>query len=399
MGILSKAWKGIKKAVKKIGKGVKKVFKKVGKAIGKLGIVGQIGMMFLMPYATSALGSFFGASGKLATWSTKLLGKAGMGSQALGHGLNLINKAGTFAGNVYNSVSQTIGNAVDRVTNFAKGKGFTLSEGRTSIFAKDVATPTTPESLTKVLESDKPFDVTTTSTEDFTKKLMEGKGEFPGVTDVSSMLDTPDLTGFVPEKTLKLDGDLTSFFEQSYQEAITPKIKPSEIVNGVTDVSELTKTVNIPKTPLLGKTKDASFMDTLKDIPSKVVEGVKDFDVKKATGDILQSSLVEGGKLAGKQAIAEGLGYENPELPGSYYFDLGSVAEIGARNPSVYDQVDLMSQKQGNPYLVGNIQNANYLNNLIGESNSAYQSFMANFSASQNTPMQRGIAQAAGYNI
>ena len=94
MGILSKAWKGIKKAVKKVGKGIKKVFKKVTGAIGKLGIVGQIGMMFLMPYATSALGSFFGASGKLATWSTKLLGKAGMGSQALGHGLNLINKAG-----------------------------------------------------------------------------------------------------------------------------------------------------------------------------------------------------------------------------------------------------------------------------------------------------------------
>jgi len=392
MGILSKAWKGIKKAVKKVGKGIKKVFKKVTGAIGKLGIVGQIGMMFLMPYATSALGSFFGASGKLATWSTKLLGRAGIGSQALGHGLNLINKAGTFAGNVYNSVSQTIGNAVDRVTNFAKGKGFTLSEGRTSIFAKDVATPTTPESLTKVLEADKPFDVTTTSTEDFTKKLMEGKGEFPGVTDVSSMLDTPDLTGFVPEESMNLG----KFFEADVKEAFTmPKIQTGEAIEGLTDVSQFTK----PIEPLLGKTKDATFMDTLKDIPGKVVEGVKDFDVKKATGDILQSSLVEGGKLAGKQAIAEGLGYENPELPGSYYFDLGSVAEIGARNPSVYDQVDLMSQKQGNPYLVGNIQNANYLNNLIGEGNSAYQSFMANFSASQNTPMQRGIAQAAGYNI
>jgi len=392
MGILSKAWKGIKKAVKKVGKGIKKVFKKVTGAIGKLGIVGQIGMMFLMPYATSALGSFFGASGKLATWSTKLLGRAGIGSQALGHGLNLINKAGTFAGNVYNSVSQTIGNAVDRVTNFAKGKGFTLSEGRTSIFAKDVATPTTPESLTKVLEADKPFDVTTTSTEDFTKKLMEGKGEFPGVTDVSSMLEKPDLTGFVPEESMNLG----KFFEADVKEAFTmPKIQTGEAIEGLTDVSQFTK----PIEPLLGKTKDATFMDTLKDIPGKVVEGVKDFDVKKATGDILQSSLVEGGKLAGKQAIAEGLGYENPELPGSYYFDLGSVAEIGARNPSVYDQVDLMSQKQGNPYLVGNIQNANYLNNLIGEGNSAYQSFMANFSASQNTPMQRGIAQAAGYNI
>ena len=349
MGILSKAWKGIKKAVKKVGKGIKKVFKKVTGAIGKLGIVGQIGMMFLMPYATSALGSFFGASGKLATWSTKLLGRAGIGSQALGHGLNLINKAGTFAGNVYNSVSKTIGNAVDRVTNFAKGKGFTLSEGRTSIFAKDVATPTTPESLTKVLEADKPFDVTTTSTEDFTKKLMEGKGEFPGVTDVSSMLDTPDLTGFVPEESMNLG----KFFEADVKEAFTmPKIQTGEAIEGLTDVSQFTK----PIEPLLGKTKDATFMDTLKDIPGKVVEGVKDFDVKKATGDILQSSLVEGGKLAGKQAIAEGLGYENPELPGSYYFDLGSVAEIGARNPSVYDQVDLMSQKQGNPYLVGNIQ-------------------------------------------
>ena len=387
MGILSKAWKGIKKAVKKVGKGIKKVFKKVTGAIGKLGIVGQIGMMFLMPYATSALGSFFGASGKLATWSSNLLSKTGIGRQALGHGLNLINKAGTFAGNVYNSVSQTIGNAVDRVTNFAKGKGFTLSEGRTSIFAKK-----TPESLTEVIDAGKTFDVTTSSPEEFTKKLMEGKGEFPGVTDVSSMLDAPDLTGIVPEEPMNLG----KFFEADVKEAFTmPKIQTGEAIEGLTDVSQFTK----PIEPLLGKTKDATFMDTLKDIPGKVVEGVKDFDVKKATGDILQSSLVEGGKLAGKQAIAEGLGYENPELPGSYYFDLGSVAEIGARNPSVYDQVDLMSQKQGNPYLVGNIQNANYLNNLIGEGNSAYQSFMANFSASQNTPMQREISQAAGYNI
>jgi hypothetical protein len=391
MGILSKAWKGIKKAVKKVGKGIKKVFKKVTGAIGKLGIVGQIGMMFLMPYATSALGSFFGASGKLATWSTKLLGKAGVGSQALGHGLNLINKAGTFAGNVYNSVSQTIGNAVDRVTNFAKGKGFTLSEGRTSIFAKK-----TPESLTEVIESGKTLDVTKATPEEFTKTLMEGKGEFPGVTDVSSMLEKPDLTGLVPEKTIKVGGDLTSFIEQNYNEAITPpKLNPSQVVEGLTDISQFTK----PIEPLLGKTKDATFMDTLKDIPGKVVEGIKDFDVKKATGDVLQSSLVEGGKAAGKQFVAESLGYETPEGPSNYYIDIPEMMNVGASNSSVYNQVDLMTQQQGNPYLVGNIQNSNYLNNLIGEGNSAYQSFMANFSASQNTPVQRGIAQSVGYNI
>ena len=390
MGILSKAWKGLKKAVKKVGKGIKKTFNKVMGAIGKLGIVGQIGMMFLMPYATSALGSFFGAAGKLSTWSTNLLSKAGLGRQALGHGLNLINKAGTFAGNVYNSVSQTIGNAVDRVTNFAKGKGFTLSEGRTSIFAKK-----TPESLTEVIDAGKTLDVTKKTPEEFTKTLMEGKGEFPGATDVSGMLDTPDLTGFVPEQTVKVGGDLTSFIEQNYNEAITPpKLNPSQVVEGLTDVSQFTK----PIEPLLGKTKDATFMDTLKDIPGKVVEGVKDFDVQKATGDILESSLVSGGKAAGGQFIAEALGYETPEGPSSYYIDIPEMMNVGASNSSVYNQVDLMSQQQGNPYLVGNIQNSNYLNNLIGEGNSAYQSFMANFSASQNTPMQRGIYEAAGYN-
>ena len=391
MGLLSKAWKGIKKAVKKIGKGVKKVFKKVGKAIGKLGIVGQIGMMFLMPYATSALGSFFGASGKLATWSSKLLSKTGIGRQALGHGLNLINKAGTFAGNVYNSVSQTIGNAVDRVTNFAKGKGFTLSEGRTSIFAKK-----TPESLTEVIEAGKPFDVTTASPDELSKKLIDGKGAFPGVTDVSSMLEKPDLTGIVPEESMNLG----KFFEADVKEAFKmPEFKTGEAIEGLTDLSEFTKPVNVSKTSLLSQTKDDTFMDTLKDIPGKVVEGIKDFDVKKATGDILQSSLVEGGKVAGKQFVAESLGYETPEGPSSYYIDIPEMMNAGASNSAVYNQVDLMTQQQGNPYLVGNIQNANYLNNLIGEGNSAYQSFMANFSASQNTPMQRGISQAVGYNI
>jgi|SRR5210317_602385 len=387
MGLLSKAWKGIKKAVKKIGKGVKKVFKKVAGAIGKLGIVGQIGMMFLMPYATSALGSFFGASGKLATWSTKLLGKAGMGSQALGHGLNLINKAGTFAGNVYNSVSQTIGNAVDRVTNFAKGKGFTLSEGRTSIFAKK-----TPESLTEVIEAGKPFDVTTASPEDFTKTLMEGKGEFPGVTDVSGMLEKPDLTGFVPEESMNLG----KFFEADVKEAFTmPKIQTGEAIEGLTDLSQFTK----PIEPLLGKTKDVTFMDTLKDIPGKVVEGVKDFDIQKAVNTGLEGAVTGGIRTAGGQVLAETLGYETPDGPSNYYLNIPEMINAGASNSAVYNQVDLMTQKQGNPYLVGNIQNANYLNNLIGEGNSAYQSFMANFSASQNTPMQRGIAQAVGYNI
>ncbi len=59
---LDRIFKGIKKVVKKIGRGIKKVAKKVGKFVGKiiepfqkLGIVGQIGLMFLMPHAAGWL--------------------------------------------------------------------------------------------------------------------------------------------------------------------------------------------------------------------------------------------------------------------------------------------------------------------------------------------------------
>ena len=385
MGIFSKAWKGIKKAVKKIGKGIKKVFKKVGAAIGKLGIVGQIGMMFLMPYATSALGSFFGASGKLATWSTKLLGKAGMGSQALGHGLNLINKAGTFAGNVYNSVSQTIGNAVDRVTNFAKGKGFTLSEGRTSIFAKK-----TPESLTKVLDAQKPFDITKATPEEFTAKLTKDLdlSKVPETTDISSF-KAPDLTGFVPEKQMKL----TDFFEIDAKEAFTmPDLKIGDSLKGIeglADVTEFTKP-NINVSSILEKPKDISLTDKIKSIPGEIKKGVQEFDVKEAVTKGLESSVTGGLKQAGTQQVAKAFGYEQPEGADYYNIDIPEMMDAGYSSPSIFKEVDFSMQNSGNNFMVQNYQNSNYLNNLIGEGNSAYDSYMANFAASQYQPFNIG---------
>ena len=47
MGFLSKVWKGIKKGFKAIFKPIKKIFKGFGKFMNKIGIVGQIAMMFI----------------------------------------------------------------------------------------------------------------------------------------------------------------------------------------------------------------------------------------------------------------------------------------------------------------------------------------------------------------
>lgn len=55
MGLFKKIFKGIGKVFKGIGKGIKKGFAKFGKFIDKLGIFGQIGMMFIMPGITNFL--------------------------------------------------------------------------------------------------------------------------------------------------------------------------------------------------------------------------------------------------------------------------------------------------------------------------------------------------------
>ena len=61
MGIFKKIFKGVGKVFKKIGRGVKKVFKKFGKFMGKIGIAGQIAMMFILPGVGAALMRGFGS--------------------------------------------------------------------------------------------------------------------------------------------------------------------------------------------------------------------------------------------------------------------------------------------------------------------------------------------------
>ena len=67
MGWLKKIGRGFKKFFSKIGRGVKKAFKKFGKFMGKIGIVGQLAMMFILPgigaALASSLGSMFGLQG------------------------------------------------------------------------------------------------------------------------------------------------------------------------------------------------------------------------------------------------------------------------------------------------------------------------------------------------
>lgn len=136
MGLFKKVFKGVKKAVKGIAKGIKKVassvkkvtkkvwsgIKKVGgkvmRAVNKAGILGQIGLMVLMPYAFSAVGSLIGgaAGGISATWSglgnwsAQMMGGSSAFAKTVGHIANGIYQGGAMLGRAVQGVSSFVSN-------------------------------------------------------------------------------------------------------------------------------------------------------------------------------------------------------------------------------------------------------------------------------------------------
>ena len=386
MGLFSKIWKGIKKVGKKIAKGVKKTFKKIGAAIGKLGVVGQIGMMFLMPYAMGALSSFAGSGlGTVGQWSDNLLSKSGIGAKALGHTLNVIHKAGTFAGKVYTTVTDTIGNAIDRVGNFSKGKGFTLSEGKTSIFAKG-----NERSLLSSEGYSLP-DATTIPKPTVAPTTPEVKLNFDTITP------TTDSTGMLDLEALVKDVDIQNQLAKSIPETLTPAVQESSLLDF--DVSKIDTPEFTISTPSVSELAEPpiSFMDNVKNIPSAIgdkiksapsdfIEGIKNYDPSKAATQTVDSIIYNKGmEFAGVDTtpdyIDDSTHVNIPEM-----YDMASVNRSG-----VFSQVDLTLAKTGNSWMGNNFQSSTYMNNLFGDGSSDYNAYMNQFAMNQYTPIQRGI--------
>ena len=354
MGLFSKIWKGIKKTVKKIGKGVKKVFGKIGKAFGKFGIVGQLGMMFLMPYAMGALSSFAGSAlGTVGQWSANLLSKSGIGAKALGHTLNMVHKAGTFAGKVYTTVTDTIGNAFDRVSNLAKGEGFVLSEGKTGIFTKG-----NERSL-------------------FSKE---------GYTLPDPVTKDLQLTANVNEKTaLKIDENIT---DKLYNEMETNSIKLVDNIPPTTDTNLLDPNyksggetfVSAPKIEP-DKNIFEKGVDLVKDKFEESVETIKEYNpgkvLTKSADDIIYTKTMN---MAGVDTTPD-------YIDNSTYIDIPSFAELSNNNPGIYEQADLMLQRQGNSFLTNNFANSQYINDLLSPDVSGYDAYMNQFARNQYTPI------------
>lgn len=96
MGFFKKVFKKVKKGFKSIGKGIKSAFKKIGKFMGKIGIVGQLALMFTPVGAM--MGNMFASIGNVAGQAfrgvTGALAQGGKIAQAAG---KVLEAGGSFA--------------------------------------------------------------------------------------------------------------------------------------------------------------------------------------------------------------------------------------------------------------------------------------------------------------
>ena len=163
MGLFSKIKKSLKKIVKKVARGIKKVAKGIGKVMGKIakpfakfGILGQIALSFIMPWAIGGLMSGMGAlaGNAFGTFASSMATNtvtgniftraAGKLAQGIHYGAAAVNKAYTF-------VSDGITKGLDWVGR----QGAKLKRGITNTFdgAKEwvTGTPTYDDALGKEL--------------------------------------------------------------------------------------------------------------------------------------------------------------------------------------------------------------------------------------------------------
>jgi len=118
MGFFKKVFKGIKKVFKKIGKGIKSAVKGIGKFMDKIGIVGQIGLMFIMPGIGELLAQGFnGAAGWMA-------GYQGVGQSVINGAGKFMLEASKRVGGLYKSITKGVKDVIGQTaTNIASSLG------------------------------------------------------------------------------------------------------------------------------------------------------------------------------------------------------------------------------------------------------------------------------------
>jgi len=114
MGWLRKKAKQIGRGIKSLGKKIKNVIGKIAKPFSKLGIIGQVALGFIMPWAAGAIFKGFG------TLASTMAGSSNLFVKAAGTMMKGVHWGATKIKGAFNNVTDALKGGFETVTNKAK---------------------------------------------------------------------------------------------------------------------------------------------------------------------------------------------------------------------------------------------------------------------------------------
>jgi len=308
MGFFKKIFRGVKKVFKKIGKGIKKVVNKVGKFMNKIGIVGQIALMFI-PLGP-ILGGLLKGVGGIAAKALTAMGP--IGAQILKGAQFVVGKAGAYvtsAKTAFGTVTEGISNFVSEFTKtglnkigfdatkfgFKPGGGLdTWVQSGSNSFGEAWGKVTTniTENAGRILD---PFKSSITGTTNTTLKSISDSA-FHSVEDIQRMNPQIKDWGSIDGQTINLDMDNISNVIQG-----PSLINKSSIAQASGPQSSLLDKLQLKPNPTYDPALD-NFVVQNKLMPTgKVPSYLKDvmpatepFLMQGVTNPVIDSSVNEG---------------------------------------------------------------------------------------------------------
>lgn len=273
MGFFKKVFKSVGKVFKKIGKGIKSAFKKFGKFMGKIGILGQIAMMFILPGIGNAILGTAGTAATVAgvggaTVTAAAVPASGLLGGALGSVGVAAGKAVQFVGKALGKVGNTFSNITKGVTetlgNFAKTATNKLANkiGMDNVFSDAASNFFGPgdSAFSRSFGETSRFQNLTQSQDFFSKQKEDIVTNLDATTEYSGPLDAKDVS---------------SGFEEYAVDGTIPQVPASESpsILGSTDGTSVTA----KSEPGLMSRVGTSIVEGVKGIPEKTVAAVEEF--------------------------------------------------------------------------------------------------------------------------
>ena len=335
MGFFSKVWKGVKKGFKTLFKPIKAVFKTFGKFMNKIGIVGQIAMMFIPIPGLGALMSSMGSA--LGGAATALGASGNIIAQGAGKLLSGALKVGTKIGQGFKTITEGVKTFVGNTGKYLANKipGVNIAGAPTSFFGpgSESVLGKTSASISKNMDTlfgKTPVDPFATKVKPIESKEVFNQGATDNVYEgykAEGMPATPGTDFKLPDSGIGVEGGVQKPYEfqasggssipttdtlninspvsveaeglQMYQDSTGKVVSGrSNVLDNIQAKTDFGPTMSgSPKQSILGRVGDA-----IKGAPGKV----SDFVTNTGEGGLLDYSYKKAAAVPG-QMIDQGI--------------------------------------------------------------------------------------------